>query len=196
MTPGARRVVLASASPRREELLRCIMPVFEIAPAHLDEESLLVHPLETGVEAVAREKCLAVAARCPDALVIGADTVVAVDDVALGKPGDAAEAARMLRLLSGREHRVLTGVAVGVGDDVVSGCEITSVEFDDLSDAQIEAYVRSGEPFDKAGGYGIQGRASVFVRGIRGCYFNVVGLPLYRLSRMLERAGTVPWKDW
>lgn len=190
------RVVLASASPRRRELLGCIVREFRVVEPGIDEEAHFAPPLEQGIQDVARAKCLAVAASCPDELVIAADTVVAVDGELLGKPADAEDAARMLRLLSGREHRVLTGVAVGLKDLVQTGCETTRVVFDEISEEQIAAYVASGEPFDKAGAYGIQGRASVFVKGIEGCYFNVVGLPLHLLAKLLEGCGWPAWRLW
>jgi septum formation protein len=121
---------------------------------------------------------------------------VAVDGELLGKPSGAEDAARMLRLLSGREHRVLTGVAVALEGKLRTGCETTRVVFDEISEEQIAAYVASGEPFDKAGAYGIQGRASVFVKGIEGCYFNVVGLPLHLLAKLLESCGWPAWRLW
>lgn len=196
MKGTAPRVVLASASPRRRELLGCIVREFRVVEPGIDEEAHFAPPLERGIQDVARAKCLAVAASCPDELVIAADTVVAVDGELLGKPADAEDAARMLRLLSGREHRVLTGVAVGLKELVQTGCETTRVVFDEISEEQIAAYVASGEPFDKAGAYGIQGRASVFVKGIEGCYFNVVGLPLHLLAKLLEGCGWPAWRLW
>ncbi len=162
----------------------------------IDEEAHFEPPLEQGLQDVARAKCRAVAAGFPDALVIAADTVVAVDGELLGKPAGPEDAARMLRMLSGREHRVLTGVAVALRDRTLTGCEETRVVFDRILPEQIDAYIASGEPFDKAGAYGIQGRASVFVREVRGCYFNVVGLPLHLLAKLLEECGCPAWRFW
>jgi septum formation protein len=130
-----------------------------------------------------------VASEYADAIVIGADTIVVVGDTILGKPRDAADSARMLRLLSGRTNQVYTGVAV-IADGVErADVECTDVEFRELSDETISRYVTSGEPFGKAGAYAIQGKAAVLIPSIRGCYSNVVGLPLYRLSLLLEQAG-------
>jgi len=196
VSEAAPGVILASASPRRRELLACIVPHFEVVEAGIDEEAHFSRPPEQGIQDVARAKCLAVAPAFPECLVIAADTVVAVDGELLGKPADAADAGRMLRLLSGRAHRVLTGVAVAFRDRLVTGCETTRVVFDRMNEQQIAAYIASGEPFDKAGAYGIQGRASVFVRRIEGCYFNVVGLPLHLLSRLLDRCGWPAWRFW
>lgn len=185
------RIVLASASPRRRELLSDLKLSFEIEPAKFDEASVPVTTPEEWVRAVARAKALEVASRHPDALVIGADTAVLIDGEILGKPRDAAEAQQMLRRLAGRTHRVVTGVAVCllVRDRELVHVEATDVTFGPLSDEQIARYVATGEPMDKAGAYGIQGFGATLVREVRGCYFNVVGLPLYSLARMLGEFG-------
>ena len=183
-------IILASASPRRRELLSALGLQFEVRPAQGEE-----HPepgLSGGETAkrLSRAKCLEIAANAgEDAVVIAADTVVCLDDQILGKPADAADAARMLRALSGRDHRVFTGVTVSRGDRVLSDYEETAVHFRPLSEREIGAYVAPGAPLDKAGAYGIQGRASLFVRGIEGDYFNVVGLPLCKLGEMLKQLG-------
>ena len=184
------KVILASASPRRSELLRTLGLQFEVRPAQGEE-----HP-EPGLSAgetakrLSHAKCLEVAAVSePDAVVIAADTVVSLDDQILGKPADAADAKRMLRALSGRDHRVYTGVTVASGGRVLSDFEETIVHFRALTEREIDAYIETGEPMDKAGAYGIQGRASLFVRGIEGDYFNVVGLPLCKLGQMLNELG-------
>ena len=160
------RVVLASQSPRRRELLALIGIPHEVLPADLDE-SLLPgeHPVEHA-ERLAREKARAVAATEPDAVVIGADTIVVLDGVILGKPHDAAEAARTLAQLSGRTHTVHTAVAVVRGGRVESGVESVEVTFRALTDEQISAYVATGEPMDKAGAYGIQGYGAVIVERV------------------------------
>lgn len=185
------RIVLASASPRRRELLRDLKLSFAVEPAQCDEGSVPVTTPEEWVKAVAKAKALDVAVRRSDALVIGADTAVLIDGEILGKPGDAAEARAMLRRLSGRTHRVVTGVALchlDRGRELVE-VEATDVTFGPLTDEQISRYVATGEPMDKAGAYGIQGYGATLVREIRGCYFNVVGLPLFRLARMLGEFG-------
>ncbi len=182
--------ILASASPRRRELLAGLGLEFEIRPAKGEE-----HPAPglSGAETakrLSRAKCLEVAASAsPDDVVIAADTVVAADGEILGKPHDASDAKRMLRALSGRSHWVYTGVTVWKGGALRSAAEGTQVRFRALTDAEIEAYIATGEPMDKAGAYGIQGRAALFVEGIDGDYFNVVGLPLCRLGEMLKELG-------
>ena len=139
---------------------------------------------------LSRAKCLEIASQArEDDVVIAADTVVCLDDQILGKPADEEDAARMLRALSGRDHRVFTGVTVARGDKVLSDYEETAVHFRPLTEREIAAYIATGEPMDKAGAYGIQGRASLFVRAIEGDYFNVVGLPLCKLGQMLKELG-------
>lgn len=187
------RLILASASPRRSELLRNAGIKFGAQPAHIDES---IHPGEDLVayaERLAREKARAIHNRFPDDFVLGADTVVIVDGVSLGKPADAADAAGMLRLLRGRSHQVTTGVCL-IGSGTGTAFEevrsaTTEVFFDDLSEEEIEDYVATGEPMDKAGAYAIQGRASRWIPRIVGCYFNVVGLPVAVVVRMLRENG-------
>ncbi len=181
-------IILASASPRRRELLAQAGVTFEVATADIPE---ILEPGEDAIRFVtrlARQKAEAVAVRqsAADAIVLGADTVVVVDDKILGKPRDAADAARMLRLLSGCTHQVITGVCLVRGSERQSAAEVTFVRFTTLSDEEIEAYVATGEPLDKAGAYAIQGYAGRWVPRIQGCYFNVVGLPLALVSSMIE----------
>ncbi|MGQ9532824.1 MAG: Maf family protein [Desulfotomaculales bacterium] len=184
-------IVLASASPRRRALLRQLDLPFRTVPSRVSEElPAELAPVER-VERLAELKARDVAARIPEGLVIGADTVVVVDGRVLGKPADPAEAEAMLMLLQGRWHEVFTGVAVvaaGGGRALVTH-ERTEVAFKPLDADQIRRYVATGEPLDKAGAYAIQGRAAAFVAGIRGCYSNVVGLPLARLAGLLEEFG-------
>ena len=181
-------LILASASPRRREILESAGILFETRPAEVDETPLLHEMAEEYVQRLAEEKARAVW-RAGD-IALGADTVVAVDKVLLGKPRDGEEAARMLRLLSGRRHRVLTGICFFDGEKAETALEETFVEFLPLTDEEIAAYVATGEPFDKAGAYGIQGAASKFVARIEGCYFNVVGLPIARVYSILRsRSG-------
>jgi septum formation protein len=175
------RLILASGSPRRQEILRNAGFDFEVLPGSVIEDPQPGELPEAMVERLAREKALQVAASAPPAtLVLGADTTVVVEGIMLAKPIDAADAARMLRLLSGRAHRVFTGVCLVEAPARVAatGCERTEVWFRALSETEIAGYVASGEPFDKAGAYAIQGRASRFVTRIEGCYFNVMGLPI------------------
>ena len=193
-------IILASASPRREELLLLLGLRFRVLPSNFDESGVPQWPPEQHVLESARGKADDVAARIPDGLVIGADTVVVVDRAILGKPQDAEDARRMLRLLSGRAHYVYSGLCVieRAGDRTIRSLADsvrTEVRFGELSDEIIDAYVRTGEPLDKAGAYGIQERGSVLVEGIAGDYFNVVGLPVYRLSRMLAEFGVPIFGD-
>jgi septum formation protein len=188
-------LILASASPRRRELLAQAGFVFDVIPTDIPE---LRKPGEDPIRFVtrlAREKAEAIAtthAVSPDTLVLGADTIVLVDEEILGKPEDAADAARMLRLLSGQTHQVITGLCLARGRERQRAAEVTFVRFVTLSDQEIEEYVATGEPLDKAGAYAIQGRAGRWVPRIHGCYFNVVGLPLALVSSMIEamQAGT------
>ena len=182
-----RKIILASASPRRKELLEKLDLDFSVCPADIDEsllpdEDAAMYPLRTAVQ-----KAMAVAKTAEDALIIAADTVVDVDDDILGKPRDEAEAKAMLQRLSGREHIVITGIGVvdTVSGRTLSATEQTIVYFHPLRDEEIDAYIATGECMDKAGSYGIQGKGSLLVRKIDGDYFNVMGLPLSRLYRLL-----------
>ena len=187
------RLILASASPRRKELLEKFGAAFEIVPAHGDEEAPEEQEAASFVETLARAKANEVAERLhdPDAVIIGADTVVECDGVILGKPRNGEDAAAMLRRLSGRAHRVWSGLCVRRGDAVLVSHECTEVHFRTLTGREIEAYVETREPLDKAGAYGYQGLASLFVEKIDGDYYNVVGLPLCRLGQMLAQLGVV-----
>jgi septum formation protein len=182
-------IVLASASPRRQELLRQVGLAFRVIPSSVSEQ--VDRPMSPGdlVEHLAFIKAADVAASMPAALVIGADTIVVVDQQVLGKPRDRADAIAMLEQLSGRDHQVMTGVALIQGDRRQIVHEETTVRFRDLTRDEIERYVDSGEPMDKAGAYGIQGRASAMIPSITGDYFTVVGLPLCRTIQMLAEFG-------
>lgn len=159
---------------------------FTVEPAHIAEEPFAGEPPLNYAKRLARDKARAVFARHPDGVVLGADTIVVADDHLLEKPKDKTDAARMLRLLSGRAHQVITGVClVGPGYEQTEA-EITEVRFHLLSEPEIESYIATGEPMDKAGAYGIQGVASRWAERIEGCYFNVVGLPVARVYRMLR----------
>ena len=186
------RIILASQSPRRRELLeRMGISEFEVIPAKAEESALLTRTLTPDqlVEELSRRKCAEVSAAHPDALVIAADTMVAVNNRVLGKPHSEKDAARMLAALSGRLHMVYTGVTVAQGVKSITEHEMTFVRFCTLSQADIIRYIATGEPMDKAGAYGIQGYGSVLVEGISGDYYNVMGLPVCRLARMLARFG-------
>jgi len=183
-------LVLASASPRRQELLRSAGIPFEVQAAHIAENPLPGEAAKDCAQRLAREKALAIARQRPDLhpkdVVLGADTVVVVDGQLLGKPSDAADAARMLRLLSGRVHQVITGVCVVVGGKCSVASETTSVTMSEISEKEIADYVAGGEPMDKAGAYAIQGIASRWIPRIEGDYTNVVGLPVALVWRMLR----------
>ncbi len=179
------QVVLASQSPRRQELLHRLFDRFTVCPAEIDETmNPNLMPQEAVAELSAR-KARAVAQTYPDALVIAADTIVVCDTI-FGKPKDEADAVRMLRELSGRAHQVMTAVTVRRGDDVRTEASVTQVYFRPLREEEIAAYIRSGEPMDKAGAYGIQGRGALFVERIEGDYYGVMGLPVCLLYEMLE----------
>jgi len=185
------RIVLASASPRRRELLALLCSDFDVVPSEYDEpqHSAGTSPIEHVLHS-ASAKAEEIARKMPDAVVIGADTIVALGEEILGKPADADDARRMLRHLSGRKHHVITGLCIkGPGGETLSGYEITEVKFRELSEDMIERYVSTGEPMDKAGAYAIQGLGAPLIEGIKGDYFNVVGLPIYKLSLLLERLG-------
>lgn len=184
------RLVLASSSPRRRQLLEQLGLAFDVEAADVDETA---HPGETAeaqVERLARDKALVIAGRRMDAVVIGSDTVVVVDDEVLGKPADAEDAVRMLLRLQGREHTVATGVAVAYdGARATSAVERVRVRFRSYDETFARAYVSTGEPMDKAGAYGIQGYGAALVDGIDGDFFAVMGLPLVRLLALLRSIG-------
>jgi septum formation protein len=182
-------VILASQSPRRRELLALIGMPHVVRPADLDETMLPDESPTNYAERLARAKAMAVAAGNPEAVVIGADTIVVLDGEVLGKPADVAEAVRTLRRLAGRTHTVHTAVAVARDGRVESGIESVEVTFRQLTEEQIQAYVATGEPMDKAGAYGIQGFGAVIVERIHGDYFAVMGLALGRLVGLMQRLG-------
>jgi septum formation protein len=190
-TPG---IYLASASPRRQELLRQIGIGFEVLPSNVLETRAPGEAPDVYVQRVAADKArfvshLVATRGLPPLPVLGADTEVLLDDVILGKPNDAGHAAGMLRLLAGRSHRVLTGVCVlhaGMAHEAMSESVVT---FTSMSEADIAAYIATGEPFGKAGGYAIQGRSAAFIERLEGSYSGVMGLPLFETTRLLRAAG-------
>ncbi len=181
-------LVLASQSPRRSEILRQADIPFIVRPVEVDETPLDGESARAYVERLALAKALATPAG-PQETVLAADTTVTIDGAVLGKPADAADARRMLALLSGRRHEVLTGICLRKGDSLIRDCASTAVWFQALSAEEIDEYLASGEPDGKAGAYAIQGRASKFVERIEGCYFNVMGLPVALVYRHLARLG-------
>jgi septum formation protein len=183
-------LVLASASPRRQELLRNAGISFEVQPAHISEDPRSGEAAKECAERLASEKALAIARQRPHDCVLGADTVVVVDGQLLGKPSDPQDAIRMLRLLSGREHQVITGVCLVAGGRPSVASETTRVFVGTIDDREIAEYVASGEPMDKAGAYAIQGIASRWISRIEGDYGNVVGLPVALVFRMLRQMSS------
>ena len=184
-------IILASQSPRRKELLGQMgLRGFKITSPEVDETVEEHMPPAQVVEELSRRKALAVAGHAdPDDLIIAADTVVALEGAVLGKPADQRDAFAMLSALSGNRHYVYTGLTVIQGDQVVTQHECTTVTFRELEPEEISHYIATGEPIDKAGAYGIQGLGAMLVSGIEGDYFNVVGLPIFRLSRILAGFG-------
>lgn len=182
-------LILASASPRRRELLAHLGLPFTIEAADIDETPLPDESPHLYTERLAKEKAETIARRHPDAVILAADTTVVLDDLILGKPHDAADARRMLSLLQGRTHEVVTGVALYSNSQITVESEETSVVFTQMNIETIDRYIATGEPLDKAGAYGIQGIAAQFIPRIQGDYSNVVGLPLARVRHMLQRAG-------
>jgi septum formation protein len=183
------KVVLASSSPRRHDLLKLIGVDHEVVPADLDESQLPGEKPDAHAERLARSKAEVIAGSRWDALVIGADTIVVVDEHILGKPRDVADAARMLRMLSNRSHIVMTAVAVALGGRTLSVVEKVTVSFRDLTEDEIARYIATGEPMDKAGAYGIQGYGATIVRRVEGDYFAVMGLSLVRLVDLMTQLG-------
>ena len=193
-------LILASASPRRRELLTQAGYEFRVHPAHIPEDPLPGEDPIAYVTRLARQKAEAVFTALSSSepeiqaqiQVLGADTTVTLDKAILGKPESAEDAARMLRLLSGRTHRVITGVSLVTADATQTAAEVTAVQFLTLSEAEIQAYIATGELMDKAGAYAIQGHAARWIPRIQGCYFNVVGLPISLVSTLLDAGSIVP----
>ncbi len=194
------KIILASQSARRRDILENLGIKFDIKVSRVDESMSSELSAGENVESVSLRKAMAVEAELgitpdEDTLIIASDTVVVCDGVILGKPRDKTHATEMMRMLSDRRHSVISGIAVIYRGKRISAHEETEVEFRSLTDAEIEAYVSTDEPYDKAGGYGIQDKAAVFVRGIHGDYLNVVGLPVFHLFHLLETEFGVKYFD-
>ncbi len=188
-----KKIILASHSPRRRELLAALGIVFEVAGADLDESIAADETVEEHVLRLAGQKAWAISSRNPDAVVLGADTIVVIDGLVLGKPTDETDAVRMLGLLSGRTHEVLTGIAVVPPQNENAYAQVvrTAVVMRALDPNELSAYVATGEPMDKAGAYAVQGMASAFITRIEGSYTNVVGLPTTEVIGLLITLGVL-----
>lgn len=191
-----KKVILASGSPRRKELLESLGWPFDVIVSDVDEHLLPKEDPVAMAKRLAESKALSVSVDFPEAYVIGSDTIVTIDGQVLGKPADREESLKMLRLLNGKTHRVYSGVALCSGDRMFSDVECTEVTFRQLDEDALSAYVESEEGLDKAGSYAIQGQGALLVQSIHGCYFNVVGLPLYALSCLFEKAGLSLADQW
>lgn len=179
-------LILASGSPRRRELISLITPDYTVITSEVDETKIAADTPAHLAKALATAKACAVAEEHPDEIVCGFDTVVECEGEVFGKPKDEADALRMLRALSGREHRVHTGVCICCGRRAAATVETTIVHFSPIDEADLLAYVRTPEPYDKAGAYAIQGHAALWCAGIEGCYYNIMGLPVHRTAQMLR----------
>ena len=182
-------LILASGSPRRRELLALITPDYQVRPSTVDESRITAPTPALLARELAAAKARDVAAACPDDIVLGSDTVVDCDGQVFGKPKDRQDVLRMLRALSGRAHRVHTGLCVCGGGRTAATVETTTVHFAPIPEAQLQAYADTAEPYDKAGAYAIQGRAAVWCSGIEGCYYNIMGLPVHRTAQLLAAFG-------
>jgi septum formation protein len=193
MTPQQQRLILASQSPRRKYLLEKAGLVFDVLPSSVDESAVPLSDPAIYVTTLAKAKAEEIASRHPDAWVIGADTIVLINGKILGKPASRKEAREMLRYLSGQTHQVYTGYALccRASGRMIRDAVRTDVQFKDLSEAEIAWYIQTGEPFDKAGAYAIQGLGTFLVRSINGSYTNVVGLPVCEVIEALMQEGVI-----
>ena len=182
-----KQLILASGSPRRKELLALVTPDFTVKVSDVDE-SAITAPTPAGLaKALARAKCLAVAETEPEALVLGSDTVVEFEGEVFGKPKNRQDAQRMLQALSGKRHYVHTGVCMAQGDHIENFVVSSAVDFFPIEEADLQGYIDTKEPYDKAGGYAIQGHAAVWCKGIEGCYYNIMSLPVSQLAQALKK---------
>jgi septum formation protein len=185
--------ILASASPRRRELLRSVGLKFKTIPAHVDEDYIKGESPKQHVRRLAQEKALLISQKYPRAWVLGADTIVVIDGLILGKPKNKTQAKEMLKKLSGREHKVFTGFAVTQIASKVSHSDVvqSTVKFKKISAAELDWYIACDEPYDKAGGYAVQGKGAYFIKSIRGSYTNVIGLPLCEVLETLKKLEAI-----
>jgi len=188
--------ILASASPRRQELLQSVGLKFKTIPAHVNEEYIAGENPREHVKRLALDKALAIAHKYPDAWVLGADTIVVIDGMILGKPKNKSQAQKMLEKLSGREHKVFTGFTLAQVASKVSKTKViqSAVRFKTISPEEMEWYISCDEPYDKAGGYAVQGKGAYFIKAIRGSYTNVIGLPLCEVLKELKSLATIHFR--
>lgn len=188
--------ILASASPRRQELLRSVGLKFKTIPAHINEIYLDGESPQQHVKRLASDKAMVIAKKYPKAMVLGADTIVVIDGLILGKPKNKTQARKMLQKLSGREHKVFTGFTIAHVDANIHRTKIiqSAVQFKKISPKEMDWYVACDEPYDKAGGYAVQGKGAYFIQSIRGSYTNVIGLPLCEVLEELKYFGTINFR--
>ena len=191
-----KKIILASKSPRRKQILEQVGLKFTVEVSDFDETQIKFKTPQEMVKKLSLEKAKVIAAKNPDAIIIGADTTVIIKNEIIGKPTSKQDAVRILKLLSGNVHEVVTGFAVISGKKSVTKHVTSKVKFKKLSEAEIKAYVKTGEPMDKAGGYGIQDKGGLFVEDIQGDYSNVVGLPIFAVSEVLKQFGVEIIKNW
>jgi septum formation protein len=189
-------LILASASPRRQELLRAMDLKFKIIPAHINEIYLAGESPRQHVKRLSGDKAMVIARKYPKAWVLGADTIVVIDGLILGKPKSQTQAREMLRKLSGREHKVFTGFTIAHVDAEVYQTKViqSSVRFKTISPREMEWYIACDEPYDKAGGYAVQGKGACFIQSIRGSYTNVIGLPLCEVLEAFKKLGSINFR--
>jgi septum formation protein len=186
-------LILASASPRRQELLRFVGLKFKTIPAHLNEDYIEEESPREHVKRLSQDKAIVIAKKYPNAVVLGADTIVVIDKSILGKPENKYQARKMLRKLSGREHKVFTGFTIAHVASKIKWTKViqSSVKFKTISAAELEWYIACDEPYDKAGGYAVQGKGAYFIKSIRGSYTNVIGLPLCEVLETLKKLEAI-----
>lgn len=182
-----KQLILASGSPRRKELLALVTPDFTVKVSDVDESAITAPTPAELAKALAWAKCLAVAETEPEALVLGSDTVVEFEGEVFGKPKNRQDAQRMLQALSGKRHYVHTGVCMAQGDHIENFVVSSAVDFFPIEEADLQGYIDTKEPYDKAGGYAIQGHAAVWCKGIEGCYYNIMGLPVSQVAQALKK---------
>jgi septum formation protein len=191
-----KKIILASKSPRRKSILEQVGLKFSIVASDFDETKIKFKTPQEMVEKLSFEKAKIVAAKYPKTVIIGADTTVIFKKEIIGKPKSKQDAIRILKLLSGNTHEIVTGFTVMEGKKSITGHIVSKAKFKKLSDAEIRAYVATNEPMDKAGGYGIQDKGGLFIESITGDYFNVVGLPIFAVSKALKEFGVEVTKNW